>query len=52
MASSIARRGRWYTERAYPYYFRPGPETYRYYYWDFTKDSTIRGVIPDSLKYC
>eukprot|EP00116_Pleurobrachia_bachei_P008089 sb/3468351/ len=28
MQTSLARRGRWYTEREYPYYFEPGPATF------------------------
>jgi hypothetical protein len=30
MQTSVARRGRWYTDREYPYYFRPGPEVFRW----------------------
>ncbi|XP_063678644.1 phospholipid-transporting ATPase ABCA3-like isoform X4 [Bolinopsis microptera] len=31
MQTNVARRGRWYTDRDYPYYFRPGPSLFRGY---------------------
>ena len=29
MQTNVARRGRWDTDRDYPYYFAPGPMYYR-----------------------
>ncbi|KAL5263173.1 hypothetical protein ACHWQZ_G008548 [Mnemiopsis leidyi] len=31
MQTNVARRGQWYTDRDYPYYFQPGPEIFRGY---------------------